>query len=100
MLEKHVRYDNPNIRLAAHGETCTLCGIANGTTVFAHFNYSWAGKGMGLKADDCAGMFLCFKCHYSYDHQGERHVEKIEDWEVLRAYYRTIRRLLDRGVLV
>lgn len=98
-LQKRVPYRNPKILAAANGETCTLCGIQDGTIVFAHFNNGWAGKGYAQKADDCAGMFLCHACHHNYDNPGPSGFTGFEDWEITRAYYRTIRRLLDRGIL-
>ena len=97
-MAKQFRYRNKSILKAARGETCTLCGCKDGTVVFAHFNDAWAGKGLGIKADDCAGMFCCIACHYNYDNRGVEGTE-FEAWEILRAYYRTIRRLLDRGIL-
>ena len=99
MFEKRTAYRNTAITEAAEGEVCTRCGDLDGTTVFAHFNYSWAGKGLSQKADDCAGMFLCRACHYVYDHPDAFEPTRFEDWEILRAYYRTLRRLLDRGIL-
>lgn len=90
-------YRNQKILDAARGEACTICEANDGTTVAAHLNESWAGKGAGQKADDCAVMFLCARCHDIYDRRIR--VRQVEDWEVLRAMYRTIRRLLDIGVL-
>ena len=98
-LEKRVAYRNGAILKAAENETCTLCKTQDGTTVFAHFNNSWAGKGTSQKADDCAGMFLCQACHHNYDNPGISGYTGFEEWEILRAYYRTIRRLLDRKIL-
>lgn len=64
--------------LAAVGqiERCVLCG-AWGTQV-AHRN---EGKGMGLKADDCATAALCVCCHGSIDtgadiRRGHRYTDK------------------------
>jgi len=63
------------------------------TTVFCHLNEQFAGKGMSQKADDCAGFYGCSSCHQLYD------TGHVEGWMVLRAYYRTIRRMLETGVL-
>ena len=93
---KHIR--SKAIRNAANGEACTICGLNNGTTVFAHFNESWAGKGIGIKADDLAGMFLCNIHHDIYDGRAIS-VPPMLDSHVLRAYYRTIRRLFEKGVI-
>ena len=97
-LTKRAPYRNKNITQAADGEDCMICGKNDGTTVFCHLNESFAGKGMRQKADDCAGFFGCQKCHRDYD-EGVPHPMAIEDWEILRGYYRTIRRLIDKGVL-
>jgi hypothetical protein len=88
---KRIAYRNAKITQAAKDEDCTICGINDSTIVFAHFDEQYAGKGIGQKADDCAGLFLCAACHAG--------LQKIEVREVLRGYYRTIRRLLDKGVI-
>lgn len=98
---KRIPYRNKKITRAAKGEDCTInyvnCNYNPETTVFAHLNEYYAGKGMGQKADDCAGVFACSNCHDDYDRN------KIEDYSanyyLLRAYVRTIRRLIDLGVI-
>lgn len=92
-LTKRVAYRNKKILAAANAEPCTICGVEDGTTVLCHLDEQWAGKGMSQKADDCAGFFGCYECHRIY---GAGTMEVIF---VLRAYYRTIRRLIDIGVL-
>lgn len=116
MIEKRRPYRNKAIREAAEGEWCTvespICGQFGGseTTTFAHFNDQWAGKGTGRKADDCAGVFACKACHDLIDGRF-RFTRDMEDmgmgeyWRrnydliIRQAYYKTIRRLLDKGVL-
>lgn len=101
-LTKRQPYRNKKITRAAEGEDCTICGDNDGTTVFCHLNASWAGKGARLKADDCAGFFGCSECHDVYDARIPRSagIHPAHDVGViLRAYYRTIRRLIDKGVL-
>ena len=95
MIEKFNHVRSKAITQAASGEDCTMCGRNDGTTVFAHFDEGFAGKGMGQKADDLAGFFACYHCHDIYA-LSKNH---IDDWIVLRAYYRTIRRLWDRGII-
>ena len=95
-ITKRVAYRNKKILDAANGESCCICGENDGTTVFCHLDELWAGKGMRQKSDDCAGFFGCYECHASYS--GLRSTEPCY-MEVLRAYYRTIRRLIDIGVL-
>ena len=98
MLTKRIPYKNKKITKSANGEDCTLnsefCNYDNETTVFCHLNEEFAGKGTSQKADDCAGFYGCGSCHYAFDNN------LIKDWwMVLRAYYRTIRVLIDKGIL-
>lgn len=94
---KRVAYRNKKITQAAKGEECTVRAAArcesSETTVFSHFNGEWAGKGGSQKADDCAGVFACYACHRMIDKY------QVDDHILLRAYYRTIRRLIDKGVI-
>src|SRR4030065_1434200 len=92
------------ITQAANGEACTVCGKNDGTTVFCHLNESWAGKGMGQKADDIAGFFGCGVCHTAYDHNGKslqkyggHTISGPDDKELMRAMYRTWVRLIELG---
>lgn len=98
-ITKRIPYRNQAILRAAEGEECTCCCKKwDGTQVFCHFNESWAGKGMGQKADDCAGFIGCDTCHDIYDKRMPN-IYELTDADILRAYYRTIRRLLDKGIL-
>ena len=65
------------ITMSARGEECTMnlpgvCNYNPDTVVFAHSNRSIDGKGMGLKAKDQNGAYLCFSCHSCYDRQSKR----------------------------
>lgn len=51
----------------AYGQSCVNCGAQDGTVVWAHSNLGEHGKGMGIKAHDCMGMFLCSICHHQLD---------------------------------
>ena len=51
----------------ARDQACVNCGANDGTTVWAHANGAEFGKGMGIKAHDCYGMFLCSICHHQLD---------------------------------
>lgn len=94
---KRIPYRNKKLTQSAKGEACTIeahgCCGGTETTVAAHFNHDYAGKGMGQKADDCAIVFACHQCHMTLD------AGYVDDRRLLRAYYRTIRRLIDKGVL-
>lgn len=96
-FEKRKPIRSKKIRDAANGESCTICGLPSETVVFCHLNESWAGKGMKLKADDIAGFFGCQSCHDVYD--GRSGHDTISDYAVLRAMYKTWRRLWDRGII-
>ena len=84
------------IRQSANGESCTVCDKNDDTTVFCHLNELYAGKGISQKADDF-GFFACQECHDIYD--GRVKGAPILYWHLLRACYRTWRRLIDKGIL-
>lgn len=105
MLQKRKAIRSKAITQAAKGEPCTVCGKNDGTTVFCHLNESWAGKGMGQKADDIAGFFACHRCHSYYDEKIQLYsgVTMNPTWftpeTIMRAMYRTWRRLYDLGII-
>jgi hypothetical protein len=56
---------------SAKHESCVSCGADDGTIVWAHSNEQKHGKGMGIKAHDLFGAFLCYRCHTAYDTCGK-----------------------------
>ena len=56
---------------SAKDEACVSCGAADGTIVWAHSNEQLHGKGMGIKAHDLFGAYLCHRCHAMYDRKME-----------------------------
>lgn len=112
---KREPYRNKKILEFAKGQECTLefpgCNHNPETTVACHFNDHWAGKGVSQKADDCAVVFGCSHCHDVMDYRvhpfsltmmninGSVLTEEQMELHIRRAYYRTIRLLLDNGIL-
>lgn len=91
------------LRNAAKGEECTLqiFGVCLGgteTTVLAHIHDETFGRGQ--KADDTSACFACFGCHDEIDGRTHRTNGADLTWYKLRALQRTIRRLVEKGVLV
>jgi hypothetical protein len=76
--------------------SCQECGKEG--TQAAHANWSWSGKGMGIKAHDMYVAALCPECHYALD-QGKdmQKWEREELW--LRAWRKTIYELFERGLV-
>ena len=110
MFQKRTPYRNKKILQAAKGEECLAqfpgCTGGGEDTCFRHLNESWAGKGTGQKADDIAGFISCQHCENLYaglnpQMSAEDWLEWAQNsyWYICRAMYRTIRRLLDKGVL-
>lgn len=60
-------YRNKKLRDSAKYESCVSCGADDSTIVWAHSNSSRHGKGMGIKAHDLFGAYLCHRCHADYD---------------------------------
>ena len=105
-MQKRKAIRSKAIKDAANGEACTICGENNGTIVFCHLNESFAGKGMGQKADDIAGFFGCHICHMVYDGRGKKllpHSNYVitghSDGTIMRAMYRTWRRLIEKVII-
>lgn len=60
-------YRNKKLTQSAKNESCVSCGADDGTIVWAHSNSQRHGKGMGMKAHDLFGAYLCHRCHTEYD---------------------------------
>lgn len=60
-------YRNKKLTDSARNESCVSCGADDGTIVWAHSNRQKHGKGMGCKAHDLFGAYLCYQCHASLD---------------------------------
>jgi len=60
-------YRNAKLKASAKHESCVSCGANEGTIVWAHSNSQRHGKGMGIKAHDLFGAYLCHNCHSLYD---------------------------------
>jgi hypothetical protein len=89
-------YRNPKLLKAVASLACQECGKEG--TQAAHANWSWSGKGMGIKAHDMYVAALCPECHYALD-QGKdmQKWEREELW--LRAWRKTIYELFERGLV-
>lgn len=90
------------LRDAARGEECTLqifgcCVGGTDTTVLAHLHDETFGRSQ--KADDTSAVFACYGCHNEIDGRTHKTVGEDLTWYKLRALQRTIRRLVERGVL-
>lgn len=62
----------------------------------AHANWSWAGKGRGIKADDCYIAAACHNCHVAID-QGKDLSREEREWYWFRGYARTMGEFFRRG---
>ena len=89
-------YRNPKLLKAVASLHCQECGKEG--TQAAHANWSWSGKGMGMKAHDMYVAALCPECHYILD-QGKDLAkwEREELW--LRAWRKTMYELFERGLV-
>ena len=91
------------IRRSARGEDCTLqiagvCNYDTATTVLCHLPDET--KGMGIKSDDISVAFGCSACHDAVDRRVKSaEFEEHSQFYMRRAQVRTLRRLLEKGVL-
>lgn len=65
---------------SAKNESCVSCGADDGTIVWAHSNEQRHGKGMGIKAHDLFGAYLCHQCHFNYDNQPFQDMRMRYEW--------------------
>lgn len=84
-----------NLRKAAEGQPCVVCGSQDGTTVLHHVRVDGSG-GIGKKPEDFPyGIDVCHQCH-TYFHEDGR-----ADWKMqLIAVTRQMKRYLAQGRLV
>ena len=106
-MEKRKPYRNKKILEAARDEPCLVnspyCNRDPSTTIAAHSNKMDDGKGLSQKADDIFVAFCCASCHDYVDGRtggadsGRDGMHRNEYLD--RGIKRTIRRLLDLGVI-
>ena len=93
------------LRQIARGRPCCArtmwCNGNNETTVWAHLNELFAGRGAGHKCHDLLGFFACSVCHDVID--GRAHIlettrEERRSW-AHEAVCRTQAYLLDNDLL-
>ena len=102
LVQRREPIRSAKLREAARGEECTLqifgcCVGGTETTVLAHLHDESFGRGQ--KADDTSAVFACFGCHDEIDGRTRKTGGADLTWYKLRALQRTIRRLVERGVL-
>ena len=110
---KQRRIESKKARDSARGELCTLniagvCNYDSATTILAHLpDDSGTGKGAGKSDDVGCAVYACNLCHDVIDGRldpsvyGARSDEYYDrkNWYNERALKRTIRRMLDNGVI-
>ena len=91
-------YRNKKLLALAKDKCCANCGTQDGTVVSAHSNMLQHGKGRGIKANDWAIAWLCFKCHTLYD-QGTSMNRREKEVFFLNAALNTYGMMLEQGML-
>lgn len=105
IIQKYPYVRSHKLTQSANGEVCTMgmpgCDYGSHTTVWAHANYDFCGKGTGIKASDQWGCFACQSCHDLYD--GRRHDPQVTDegkqWYFWRAHVKSFDRLIELGIV-
>lgn len=93
------------MRRSARGEECTfqIPGVCNGnpeTTVLCHLPDE--SHGMAMKSDDLSAAYGCSSCHDAIDRRVSNAGWDSEnsEWYMRRAQTRTLRRMVEIGVLI
>lgn len=104
-LGKYPYVRSKKLTQSANGEICTMgmpgCTYDSKTTVWAHANYDFCGKGGSIKASDPMGCYACQACHDLYD--GRRHdplVTEESKFEYFwKAHVKSFNRLIEKGLI-
>jgi hypothetical protein len=92
-----VNWRSKKLRESARHESCVSCGANDGSVVWAHSNEQRHGKGMGIKAHDLFGAYLCHKCHTQYD-QGPQNRQSKEQF-FFACWEKSMIRACEKGYL-
>lgn len=93
------------ITASARGENCQVripgvCRHQRDTVVWGHGNGSAADKGMGMKAPDLLGAYICFLCHGVYDRSIPTDLPRVEVelcfWD---GHARSVVILFEKGII-
>jgi hypothetical protein len=90
-----VNWRSKKLRESARHESCVSCGANDGSVVWAHSNFNRHGKGMGIKAHDLFGAYLCHRCHSMFD----RHEVENEPIWFLDKWEKSMIRACEKGYL-
>lgn len=105
IVPKGVYVRSKALTQSANGEICTFnapgCTYDSKTTVWAHANYDFTGKGGSIKSSDIWGCFACQSCHDLYD--GRRHIigftDEAKESYFWRAHVQSVDRLIKSGII-
>ena len=92
-------YRSRKLLNAAKGQSCTNCGMKNGTTVAAHVRMVALGSGTGIKAPDCLCAWLCGPCHDRIDDRVKCYSSYERRDRFFMALARTIVQLFEQGIV-
>lgn len=103
-LQKTKPIRSQKLRDSARMEECTLqfegvCNHDPETTVLCHLPDE--SHGMGRKSDDISVCYGCSACHDLLDGRGENRNTVLigADWTYRRAQTRTLRRMIEKGLI-
>lgn len=105
IIQKYLYVRSKKVTESARGEMCTMnmpdCRYDTETTVWAHANYDYCGKGTGIKASDIFGCYACQSCHDLYDGRRKDPTVNVESAEryFWRAHVKSMNRLIELGIV-
>lgn len=105
IIQKYSYVRSKKLTQSANGEVCTMgmpgCSHDTQTTVWAHANYDFCGKGAGIKASDIWGCYACQSCHDLYDGRRQDLTvdEESKQWYFWRAHVKSMNRLIELGIV-
>jgi hypothetical protein len=105
IIHKYAYVRSRKLLDSAEGQVCTAgfpgCTRDSKTTVAAHANYDFTGKGAGIKSSDIYSADMCQSCHDTYDGRKPSALnEDQKEWYFWRAFVRTLNRRIAEGLVV
>lgn len=103
-LQKYPYVRSRRLLDSSQGQLCAFgfpgCKHDAHTTVAAHANYDFTGKGAGIKSSDVYSVDACYFCHGVYDGRAtSEFTDEQKQWYFWRAFVKTTNRRIEQGLI-
>lgn len=104
IIQKYSYVRSRKLLDSSRDKVCTFnfqgCNYDSNTTVAAHANYDFCGKGTSIKASDIYSVDACHHCHGIYDGRIPSNLtDEQKQWYFWRALVKTTNRRIEEGII-